>query len=125
MKWQSTLFILGALASQVLGATDTINCDSEGSAVYALQVQSGIDYLNDHAGQPVAEAGKCNRVSCSYGAGIYVCSDDGKDHPLKSWKTVATVASKILHECRADTNYVKGRLHSSDGWGVAIRDAPC
>ncbi|BCS18610.1 uncharacterized protein APUU_11438S [Aspergillus puulaauensis] len=125
MKWQSTLFILGALASQVLGGEDTITCRSEGHPTNVGSIESGIDYLNNHAGQPTAEAGKCNRVSCSWGGGIYVCSDDGKDHPLKSWKTVATVADKILDTCKDRHNNVKGRLHSSDGWGVVIRDAPC
>jgi hypothetical protein len=56
---------------------------------------------------------------------LLISLQDGKDHPLKSWKTVATVADKILDTCKDRHNNVKGRLHSSDGWGVVIRDAPC
>lgn len=45
---------------------------------------------------------------------------DGKDHPLKSWGTVADVAEKIKQECG-----YRGRLYSSDGWGAIIQGTDC
>ncbi|OJJ02122.1 hypothetical protein ASPVEDRAFT_28736 [Aspergillus versicolor CBS 583.65] len=119
MKWQSALFLSGTFASQVIAGTDSIDCDiDEPYAGYSII--NGIEYLRGLDGQPVARAEKCNRVSCSYGGGIYVCSDDGKDHPLKSWGTVADVAEKIKQECG-----YRGRLYSSDGWGAIIQGADC
>ncbi|OQE27246.1 hypothetical protein PENSTE_c004G06836 [Penicillium steckii] len=131
MKWQSILFVLGALStSQVIAANgDTINCDGnpDSQSVRIDYLQDGIDYINGLSGAPTAKAGKCNRVSCSYGAGIYVCSDDGEDHPLKSWKTVGSVTTYIMNRCQeADTaGVVRGRLHSPDGWGVLVQEADC
>ncbi|KAJ5227521.1 uncharacterized protein N7469_007527 [Penicillium citrinum] len=124
MKWQSTLFILGAIASQAFAGEDTIKCTINQEYARANRVAEGIDYLNGLSGQPTAEAGKCNRVSCAYGAGIYVCSDDGKDHTLKSWGTVADVSQKISDKCISGET-INGRLHSSDGWGVIIQGASC
>ncbi|KAE8307528.1 hypothetical protein BDV41DRAFT_582286 [Aspergillus transmontanensis] len=124
MKWQSTLLILGTLASQAIAGTDTIDCDIDADYANYVRATEGIRYINGLSGQPTAEAGKCNRVSCSYGAGIYVCSNDGKDHPLKGWGTVADVATKILEKCPKGMA-VKGRLYSSDGWGAVVQGAEC
>mgnify|MGYP002718636124 FL=1 len=38
-------------------------------------IESGISYIRGLSGQPTAEANKCNRVSCSWGSGIYLCAD--------------------------------------------------
>lgn len=90
---QSALFIAGPSASQVrlfskdiiaygrlssffqvIAGTDSIDCDID--APYAgYSIINGIEYLRSLDGQPVARAGECNRVSCFYGGGIYVCSD--------------------------------------------------
>lgn len=66
-QWLNTL--------QAFAGEDTIECTINQKYTRADDLQDGIDYLNGLSGQPTAEAGKCNRVSCSYGAGIYVCSD--------------------------------------------------
>lgn len=49
---------------------------------------------------------------------------DNKDHTLKSWETVADVTEKVLGRC-VDATQVKGRLSSSDGWGVIVQKAAC
>lgn len=59
-------------------AGEEIDCQSTGTPDNLAKVETikeGIDYLNGLSGAPTAEAGKCNRVSCSYGSGITVCSD--------------------------------------------------
>ncbi|OJJ52348.1 hypothetical protein ASPSYDRAFT_137860 [Aspergillus sydowii CBS 593.65] len=123
MKWQS-LLLLGVLASQTIAGTDTIDCDIDADKCDVGKALSGAKYLRGLSGQPIARAGKCNRVSCSWGAGIYVCSNDNKDHTLKSWETVADVTEKVLGRC-VDATQVKGRLSSSDGWGVIVQKAAC
>ncbi|KAJ5227519.1 uncharacterized protein N7469_007525 [Penicillium citrinum] len=126
MKWQSILFVLGAITSQVIA--DDIDCQSTGTPDNLAKVETikeGIDYLNGLSGQPTAEAGKCNRVSCSYGSGISLCSDDGKDHPLKNWKTVGSVTQKVMDECAGTSDYFAGRLWSDDGWSVQVGSSSC
>ncbi|KAJ6178924.1 hypothetical protein N7519_009385 [Penicillium mononematosum] len=122
MKWQSTLFILGALSTQALGAKIMCNVDHDYADKGAIE--SGISYIRGLSGQPTAEANKCNRVSCSWGSGIYLCADDGKDHTLQNWGVLADATQAVLDTCGNDSG-VKGRLMDEKGWGVAVQGAPC
>lgn len=58
------------------------------------------------------------------GAILLMDRQDNKDHTLNSWETVADVTAKVLGRC-LDATRVKGRLSSSDGWGVIVQKAAC
>ena len=68
-------YTLWLIHSQTIAGTDTIDCDIDADKCDVGKALSGAKYLRGLSGQPIARAGKCNRVSCSWGAGIYVCSN--------------------------------------------------
>ncbi|KAI1388134.1 uncharacterized protein F4822DRAFT_303362 [Hypoxylon trugodes] len=92
-------------------------------------VQQGIDYLksikNGPCGAPPGP-NKCSRISCSYGAGIFLCNDTPKEihHDCPD---LATYAEDIRSNCHTEgvVTYVRGQQFDTEGFSVVVGHDQC
>ncbi|KAG6021171.1 hypothetical protein E4U19_002740 [Claviceps sp. Clav32 group G5] len=99
------------------------------SSASTKEIQDGIDYLSKIKKKPELGPGpdKCSRVSCSYGASIWLCNDSRRNLDVNSFQYIARSGRAIIEEC-GDTNVggrVLGQALMPYDWNVIIRADKC
>ncbi|KAK3291490.1 uncharacterized protein B0H64DRAFT_246935 [Chaetomium fimeti] len=90
----------------------------------------GMRYLQSIIGEVRVPPGPgmCSRVSCSYGAAVYICNDRKDELYLDSFARIADGLSYVITRCATNnwgTTMVAGQVFHPDQWNVIVRSDYC
>ncbi|BCS24341.1 uncharacterized protein APUU_40785A [Aspergillus puulaauensis] len=113
------------LETHTLSKRHSLSCVSNDDANDASvdRIKEGISHLRGVDGKPTLAAGKCERVSCSWGDAILWCNDATKTRSLPSYNNIADGAQTIMDGCYKrgeSTRGFGGSLDHPDKWRVIV-----
>ncbi|KAH6842263.1 hypothetical protein B0I37DRAFT_194902 [Chaetomium sp. MPI-CAGE-AT-0009] len=90
----------------------------------------GLRYLRSITGEVRVPPGPrmCSRVSCSYGAAVWICNDRTDELRLDAFARIADGVSYIIGRCATTawgTTQVAGQVFHPDLWNVIVRRDDC
>ncbi|KAK8037404.1 hypothetical protein PG991_000750 [Apiospora marii] len=97
-------------------------------------IRDGIKWLRGYKGTcaapPLPNVVNCQRGSCSWASGIYLCNDSNEKWAEPSCATIADYAQEILNNCKSvalvnDEQLTQGELWDDDGWHIYVGHANC
>ncbi|KAK7757024.1 hypothetical protein SLS62_001040 [Diatrype stigma] len=123
-RLNETLSARGADGLITCGATT--NCRQSREREAMVEGQHYLHHLGDVCGMP---ANKCERVSCSNDAAIWLCSDDGQEHHGIACGELADYVDHIYDQCQTNGQLASqtayGMQVNSGGWRVEVGKGDC